>query len=67
MSLAAVLDVAAEEWLTKSAAGNDDDEEQFRLRRAALKCIGSLAGGDPLRAQNAGTTVRQRLRRQHGR
>jgi hypothetical protein len=61
--LAAVLDLAAEEWLKKSAAGNDDEEEQRRLRQAALKCVGSLASGDPLRSENAGKTVRQRLRR----
>jgi len=67
VSLAAVLDLAAEEWLQKSAAGKNDDEEQHRLRQAALKCVGSLAGGDPKRAENAGTAVRQRLRRRYGR
>jgi hypothetical protein len=63
ISLAAVLDLAAEEWLKKSAEGPDDDEEQRRIRQAALKCVGSLAGGDPLRSENAGKMVRQRLRR----
>jgi len=67
LSLAAVLDLAAEEWLRKSATGNNDDEEQQRLQQAALKCFGSLAGGDPLRSENAGRTVRERLRRQYGR
>jgi hypothetical protein len=58
ISLAAVLDLAVEEWLKKSAAGIDDDVNQLRLRQAALECIGSLAGGDPLRSQNAGTVGR---------
>ena len=67
LSLAAVLDLAAGEWLEKSASPADDDEEQRRLQRAALKCFGSIAGGDPLRAENAARTVRERLRRKYGR
>ena len=67
LSLAAVLDLAAEEWLKKSAPGTDDDDEQHRLQQAALKSIGSIAGGDPLRSENVKQAVRQRLRRQYGR
>jgi hypothetical protein len=67
LSLAAVLDLAAEEWVKKSAAVEDDDEEQHRLQQAALKCFGSLAGGNPLRSENAAPAVRERLRRQYGR
>ena len=67
LSLAAVLDLAAAEWLKKSASGNDDDEEQDLLRQAAVKCFGSLASGDSRRAENAANAVRQRLRRRHGR
>jgi hypothetical protein len=67
LSLAAVLDLAAQEWLKKSASGVSDDEEQHRLQRAAAKSFGSFAGGDPLRSENAGRIVRERLRRQYGR
>jgi hypothetical protein len=67
LSLAAVLDLAAGEWLKKSASGTNDDEEQRQLQQAALKCFGVLAGGDPSRSENAGRTVRERLRRQYGR
>jgi hypothetical protein len=67
ISLSAVLDLAAEEWLKKSAPGKDDDEAQSRLQQAALKCFGSLAGDDPLRSENVGHAVRQRLRRHYGR
>jgi hypothetical protein len=67
LSLSAVLDLAAEEWLKKSAPGNDDDKEQRRLQQAAMKCFGSLAGDDPLRSENAGRAVRQRLRQRYGR
>jgi hypothetical protein len=66
LSLSAILDLAAEEWLKKSAPG-DDDKEQRRLQQAAMKCFGSLAGGDPLRSENAAQAIRQRLRQRHGR
>ena len=67
LSLSAVLDLAAQEWLKKSEPAGDDEAEQHRLHQAALKSIGSLAGGDPLRSENASKTIKQRLRRQHGR
>ena len=67
LSLASVLDLAAGEWLKKSAPMADDDAEQQRLQQAALKCFGVIAGGDPLRSENAARTIRERLRRQHGR
>ncbi len=67
LSLAAVLDLAADEWLKKTASLTNDDEEQRRLQQAALKCFGSFAGDDPLRSEKAARTVRERLRRQYGR
>ncbi len=67
ISLSAALDLAAEDWLKKSAPGDDDEEEQRRLHGEALKCLGSLAGGDPGRSENARTAIRQRLRQRHGR
>ena len=66
LSLAAVLDLAADEWLKKTASLTED-EEQYRLQQAALKCFGAFAGGDPLRSEKAASTVRTRLRRQYGR
>jgi hypothetical protein len=65
LSLSAVLDLAAEEWLKKSAPDNDD-REQRRLQQSAMKCFGSLAGGDPLRSEKAGHAVRQGLRQRYG-
>jgi hypothetical protein len=67
VSLAAVLDLAAQEWLKKSSAGVDDDAEQQRLRQAALQCVGSIAGGNPSRAENARSLVQARLRQRYGR
>jgi hypothetical protein len=67
LSLAAVLDTAAQEWLMNSGSEEDDDEKQRRLMQAASECIGSIAGDNPRRSETAGETVRQILRRRHGR
>ena len=67
MSVSAILDLAAREWLDKSAANGESEEEQQRLRRAALKYVGAFSGGNPTRAENASQAVRQRLRQRHGR
>ena len=66
-SLSAVLDLAAQEWLTKAGAGNESDEEQRRLRQAASECFGAFASGDSRRSQSVRQAVRQRLRRRHER
>ncbi len=67
VSLSAVLDMAAQEWLKNSGSGDDDDETQRRLQKAASGCFGSFAGGDTRRSETAGATVRERLRRRYGR
>ncbi len=43
LSLSAVPDLAASEWLKKSAPAGDE-EEQRRLRQEAMKFVGSIAG-----------------------
>jgi len=67
LSMSAVLDLAAREWLDRGNAENGGDEAQRRLRKAASKWIGALAGGDTHRSENAARSVRQRLRRRYGR
>jgi hypothetical protein len=68
ISMSAALDLAARHWLNRNAAGAGDDErEQQRLQKAASKWLGALAGGDPLRAETASRTVKQRLRQRYGR
>jgi hypothetical protein len=67
VSLSAVLDLAAEEWLKNSGFEGDDDERQHRLRKAASECFGSIASGDARRSETASGIVRQRLRRRYGR
>jgi hypothetical protein len=67
ISLSAVLDLAAQEWLTKIGAGKSDDEEQQRLNKAASECFGIFASGDARRSENVRQAVRQRVRSRHGR
>jgi len=67
LSLSAVLDLAARDWLKKSGAEIEGDEEQLRLQKAASKCFGAVASGNAHRSENARQAVRQRLQRHHGR
>ncbi|MGA8027386.1 MAG: hypothetical protein WB992_09580 [Bryobacteraceae bacterium] len=67
ISVSAVLDLATREWLSKSGAEIDGDDEQRRLHKAASKCLGSLTGGDAHRAENAREILRKRLRQRHDR
>ena len=67
ISLAAALDLAAREWLKKTAADNDGEREQKRLHEAAAKFFGVLTSGDPHRSENVRQIVRERLRRRYGR
>lgn len=67
LSLSAVLDLAALEWLNKSDPDSGSDAEQHRLHESAAKACGSIAGGNPSRSQNARQSVRERLRRRNDR
>jgi hypothetical protein len=67
LSLSAVLDLAARNWLNKGGVEIEGDEEQLRLRKAASKCFGAVASGNAHRSENARQAVRQRLRRHHAR
>ena len=63
LSLSAVLDLAAREWLSKTGAQLEGDEEQRSLHQAASNCFGTFASGNAHRSENARQAVRQRLRR----
>jgi hypothetical protein len=67
VSLAAILDLAARELLTKGTGDSHDGEEQTRLHEAAGRCFGTLASGNPRRSENVREAVRQRLSRRNGR
>jgi hypothetical protein len=68
ISVSAALDLAARDWLHKtSMATEGDEEEQYRLKKAASRWLGALASGDAQRSEKVSRTVRQRLRRGYGR
>lgn len=62
VSVAAILDEAAREWLARR---QDDGDEQARLRSALAAVVGSIAGGDPDRASEASRRVRAELVARH--
>jgi hypothetical protein len=60
VSLAQLLDRVTGEWIaTRAGAAQGADEEQVRLRTAAARFIGAIAGRDPDRAAEA----RERLQK----
>jgi len=68
LSVSAALDLAAREWLQKSASGDESDaDQQRRLKNAASAFVGALASGDSHRSEKVSETVRERLRRRYGR
>jgi hypothetical protein len=66
-SLAALLDRMTQEWLRTRRPSIGEDEEQRRLHDAAAHTFGSIAGGEPRRAERARNLVRQRLAKRYGR
>jgi hypothetical protein len=66
-SLSAVLDLAAQEWLTKSSAADEGGAEQRRLQQAASECFGAFASSEARRSESVQRVVRQRLRRRYER
>lgn len=61
-SLADLLREIAEEWLA-TAPVSDDSRVIEAARRRALEVSGSIAGGDPDRAERARERIRRRLAR----
>ena len=66
-SVSAVLNLAVREWLKQSADRNGEDEEQRRLHESAMKYVGTIAGGNPRRAETARQTIADRLKRRRAR
>jgi post-segregation antitoxin (ccd killing protein) len=63
ISVSAALDTAVQEWIEHSRDNSGDEDQQQRLRSAALECVGSISSGNPSRAENARQLVRERLQR----
>lgn len=61
-SVGALLDRMARQWLAdRAAAVGESEAGQQRIRLAAERFVGSLAGGNPRRAEGARREVRERL------
>lgn len=68
ITVAALLDGMAHEWLqARRNPAAPDSAEQSRLHARAGKVFGSIAGGNPHRAEQARVTVRRSLVQRHGR
>ena len=67
-TVAAILDRMVEEWLAaRRASSAGDDGEQAALHAVAATTFGSMAGGNPRRAERARIAVRKRLLKRHDR
>lgn len=60
-TVAELLDEAVDQWLGAQASARDDEVLQRKLREAAAPAIGSIAGGDPKRAERSRGTLRAKL------
>ncbi len=67
ITVGSLLDDISRAWMREHTALSDDAAEQARLRAAAEKLIGSLAGKNPRRAESVRTLVRRRLAERHAR
>ena len=65
--VAGLLKRIAGAWLARRSSGSDDEAVQRHLHEAAAPFIGSIRGGDPNRAQEAGRRVRAELVRERSR
>jgi hypothetical protein len=62
VSVGELLGRMARQWLRDRAAGAGESEAvQRRIRVSADRFVGSLAGGDPRRAERARHDLRERL------
>jgi hypothetical protein len=67
-SVAALLDGLTREWLNARRRRHTQDKtEQARLQAAAAKVLGTIAGGDPRRAERARAALQKRLASRRGR
>lgn len=67
-SLGSLLGRIAQDWLHGGhRLSRDEDAAQNRIREEAGKYLGSVCGGDPLRAEQASARVKQILKEKHAR
>lgn len=63
VSLSALLERIASEWLAEDGTAIDDATEQERRHKKAAGWIGTVSGGDPTRSIRAQDHVRKRLKK----
>ena len=56
-----LLDEAVDQWLSEQSDVENQEALQQRLRQAAAPAIGSIAGGDPERAEQSRARLRALL------
>lgn len=61
-----LLDEAVDQWLGERMDVEEEEALQRRLRRAAASAIGSIAGGDPNRAEQSRARLRAMLAARRG-
>ncbi len=66
-TVAGLLDRLTQEWIESRRGAAIGDAEQTRLHARVRQTVGTISGSDPRRAERAGTAIRNRVRRQHGR
>ncbi len=66
-TVADVLDQAVRSWLEEQGQRPADEKEHARRRAAAMRWIGSLAGGEPRRAERARELVKAKVAKRCGR
>ena len=65
--VAKLLERIVDQWLRSSDDGAGEARDQRRIRSAAARAFGKLAGGDPARSERARETVRARLQERRAR
>ena len=60
-SVAGLLRTIVTDWLASNPAPGEDAESQLRMHNQALRCAGTIRGGDPDRAEQASSRVRAAL------
>ena len=67
-SLAGLLEQITADWLDERRnSRNGEESEQSAIRKRAAAAIGSITGGDPMRASQASQRVKEILRKRYGR
>jgi post-segregation antitoxin (ccd killing protein) len=62
-----ILETAVRDLLRKTADNRPEDEVQRALHKSAARCLGSIAGANPRRAETGRRTIREKLRSRYGR